>query len=177
MKKDASPSRPADAVDAILAEWRRQRPELDLSPIGPIGRLTRCAALMQARLDTTFAAFGISFWEFDVLATLRRAGPPYRMTPTALFSTLMVTSGTMTHRLRRLETSRLVQRLPNEQDARSLLVQLTPKGRDLADRVMDAHLENERAILAAVPPETVAQLDVHLSALLVALEGGRRRPL
>jgi len=163
-------SRPCDAVDAIVTQWQRERPDLDLTPMGPIGRLNRCAALLQFRLDKTFAEFGMSFWEFDVLATLRRNGPPYLMTPTALFSTLMVTSGTMTHRLKRLETSGWVQRLPNHQDARSLLVQLTPQGKGLIDRAIEAHLDNERNILSAIAPETLAQLDAQLSTLLIALE-------
>jgi hypothetical protein len=96
--------RPADAVDAILGQWRRERPDLDTGPMGPIGRLKRCTALVQRHLDENFARFGLSFWEFDVLATLRRSGRPYRLTPTALFSALMVTSGTMTNRLQRLES-------------------------------------------------------------------------
>lgn len=93
------------------------------------------------------------------------------MTPTELFSALMVTSGTMTHRLQRLETSGLVQRVPHAQDARSMLVQLTPEGRALIDRAVEAHVENEHAILAAVPAAVLAGLDAHLSALLTALEG------
>src|SRR5687768_13664295 len=109
--------RQPDAVDAILAQWHRERPDLDVSPMGTIGRAKRCAALLQRRLDETFAAFGLSSWEFDVLATLRRSGAPHRLAPTALFSALMITSGTMTHRLQRLEASGLVQRVPNPDDA------------------------------------------------------------
>ena len=95
--------RPPDAVDAILAQWKRERPDLDASPMGPIGRIKRCAVLLERRLDETFAEFGLSRWEFDMLATLRRSGAPYCLAPTTLFSTLMVTSGTMTHRMAKLE--------------------------------------------------------------------------
>jgi DNA-binding MarR family transcriptional regulator len=169
MKREID-KRPPDAVDVILQQWARERPELDVSPMGPIGRIKRCAALLQQSLDAGFSRFGLSLWEFDVLATLRRSGAPYRLTPTELFSTLMVTSGTMTHRLKRLETSGLVQRIPNEQDARSMLVELTRKGRTLIDRAVEAHVENERRLLAALPAEVLAELDSHLATLLVTLE-------
>lgn len=162
--------RPQDAVDAILDQWRRERPDLDVSPMGPIGRVKRCSALLQSRLEENFAQFGLSLWEFDVLATLRRSGAPHQMTPTALFSALMVTSGTMTHRLQRLEARDLIQRVPNTQDARSLLVQLTASGLQLVDRAVEAHLDNERAILAPLPVDILLSLDTQLSALLRLLE-------
>ena len=165
-----SRQRPSDAVDTILEQWRRERPDLDISPMGPIGRIKRCAALLERRLEDAFARFGMSLWEFDVLATLRRSGAPYRLAPTALFSALMVTSGTMTNRLQRLEANGLVRRVPNSQDARSLLVQLTPTGLALIDQVVEAHVANEHAILAPLPAATLAALDRHLSALLLALE-------
>ncbi len=139
--------------------------------MGPIGRLTRCAALLAPRLESCFAGFDLSAWEFDMLAALRRAGAPYRLSPTELFSTLMVTSGTMTHRLKRLETRGLVTREPNAEDARSLLVQLTGAGLALIERAVEAHLENERRILSALPTTMLADLDTALSALLQALEG------
>ena len=170
MKSQTTP-RPADAVDVILEQWRRERPELDPSPMGPIGRLARCAALLAPRLESCFAGFDLSAWEFDMLAALRRAGAPYRLSPTELFSTLMVTSGTMTHRLKRLETRGLVTREPNAEDARSLLVQLTGAGLALIERAVEAHLENERRILSALPTTMLADLDTALSALLQALEG------
>lgn len=162
----------SDAVDAILAQWRRERPDLEVEVMAPIGRLKRCAALLQRRLDEAFAAFGLSFWEFDVLAALRRAGSPYRLAPTALFSTLMVSSGTMTHRLKGLETRGLVQRLPHPEDARSLLVQLTPEGVELIDRAVEVHVANERMILAGLKPADLAALDARLAKLLAVLEAG-----
>lgn len=160
----------SDAVDAILAQWRRERPDLEVEVMAPIGRLKRCAALLQRRLDEAFAAFGLSFWEFDVLAALRRAGSPYRLAPTALFSTLLVSSGTMTHRLKGLETRGLVQRLPHPEDARSLLVQLTPEGVELIDRAVEVHVANERMILAGLKPADLAALDARLAKLLAVLE-------
>ncbi|PWF23797.1 MarR family winged helix-turn-helix transcriptional regulator [Corticimicrobacter populi] len=163
-------SRLPDSVDAILDQWRRERPDLDASPMGPIGRLQRCAALLEQRLEASFAHVGLSLWEFDMLATLRRAGAPYRLSPTELFSTLMVTSGTMTHRLKQLEKRGFIARLPNPQDARSLLVQLNDAGLALIDQVVVLHIENERRILSELPADTQAGLDTHLSALLLALE-------
>lgn len=162
--------RPPDAVDAILAQWQRERPDLDCSPMGPLGRLKRCTALLEARIEAGFAAFGLTLWEFDMLATLRRAGKPHCLSPTALFSTLMVTSGTMTHRLKQLEKRGLISRVPNARDARSLLVQLTPAGLSLIDRAVEAHLENERQILDALPPAAVTALDETLSVWLYTLE-------
>lgn len=171
--------RQRDVVDAILEQWRVARPDLDAGPMGPIGRIKRCAALLEQRLEARFADFDLALWEFDMLASLRRAGAPYRLSPTELFSALMVTSGTMTHRLRRLETRKLVERVANEQDARSTLVQLTGEGLALIDRAVEAHLENERRLLSALPAEAVANLDDHLSMLLQSLEtasghGGRK---
>lgn len=159
-----------DAVDTIMAQWRRERPDLDLAPMGIIGRLARCSALMQRELDTAFNAFGIGRGEFDVLATLRRAGAPYCLSPTALFSSLMVTSGTMTHRMQGLEARAWIERLPDPKDARSKLVKLTSEGLALINRAVEAHLENERRILAPLDAETLAKLDAQLAQLLAVLE-------
>ena len=160
----------SDAVDVILEQWQRERPDLDVSTMGTIGRIKRCAALLQRRLDEVFAAFGMTNWEFDVLATLRRSGAPYCLAPTTLFSAMMITSGTMTHRLKGLETRGLVQRLPNRDDARSVLVQLTPDGLALVNRAVEAHVENERRILAPIKPSDLAALNTRLSQLLAVLE-------
>jgi DNA-binding MarR family transcriptional regulator len=165
-----STKRCPDAVDAILEQWRRERPDLDTRPMGPIGRLKRCAALIERRLESNFAGFGLTLWEFDMLATLRRSGPPYRLTPTALFSALMVTSGTMTHRLNRLAERGLIERVPNPDDARSQLVQLSDAGRVLIDRVLPAHLATEAAMLNALSAAGLEQLDKQLSCLMRALE-------
>ena len=160
-----------DAVDAILAQWGRERPDLDVSAMGTIGRINRCAALLRRRLDATFADFELNNWEFDVLATLRRSGAPYCLSPTALFGAMMITSGTMTQRLKGLESRGLVKRVANEDDARSILVQLSKAGLALIDRAVTAHVENEQRILAAIKVSDLAALDVRLSKLLLSLEG------
>ena len=166
-------SRTPDAVDAILAQWQRERPDLDASPMGPIGRIKRCAALLEQQLEAGFEAFDLSLWEFDMLAALRRSGAPCRLSPTELFSTLMVTSGTMTHRLKRLETRGFIERVPNAQDARSMLVQLTDRGLALIDRAGETHVENERQLLSTLHADVLCALDTHLSALLCSLEDSR----
>jgi DNA-binding MarR family transcriptional regulator len=159
-----------DKVDLILEQWAREMPALDVGPMGVIGRLNRCAALMRRRLDATFERFGLSNWEFDVLATLRRSGAPHQLAPTTLFSQLMVTSGTMTHRLQRLEAQGWVTRAPNPADARSLLVQLSPAGLELIERAVAAHVENEKNIMAPFGADGSAALDAQLRKLLAMLE-------
>ena len=162
--------RQPDAVDAILAQWKRELPDLDLGPMGTIGRIKRCAALLQRRLDETFATFGLNGWEVDVLATLRRSGAPYSLSPTVLFSAMMVTSGTMTHRLQALETRGLVDRVPSAEDARSMLVQLTPAGLELINQAIRAHVENERRILANLNATELKGLDQRMIQLMKALD-------
>mgnify|MGYP000093997939 CR=1 FL=1 len=159
-----------DAVDALIAQWNRERPDLDVTPMATIGRLKRCSALVQRRLDATFSQFGMSSWEFDVLATLRRSGEPYCLAPTTLFSMLMITSGTMTHRMQQLEKHGLVERISNPEDARSKLVKLTDKGFELIDQAVTAHVENEHRILAALNAEQHQDLNQSLTRLMAILE-------
>lgn len=139
--------------------------------MGTIGRLKRCAMLVQRRLDATFAEHGLSAWEFDVLATLRRSGAPYRMAPTMLFSSLMVTSGTMTHRLQKLEQAGLAVRVPNPDDARSSLVELSALGLETIDSAVADHVANEERILSSLDRQDRRALDDQLRLLLNVLEG------
>lgn len=150
----------SDAVDDIVKQWQRQRPELETHAMAVIGRLKRCSALVQPKLDTVFNDFGLSFWEFDVLATLRRSGEPYCMTPTALFSTMMITSGTMTHRLKQLESRGFVERLDNQDDARSKLVKLTDSGFQLIDQAVAVHVDNETAILSTLNKDDITDINM-----------------
>lgn len=161
---------PKDSVDVILDQWRRERPDLDISPMGTIARIKRCNMHIQRKLEEVFGQFGLSHREFDVMATLRRSGAPYRLAPTALFSSLMITSGTMTNRLQGLEGRGLIKRVSNPADARSILVQLTPAGLKIIERAIEAHVENEREILSSLPAATLLALDKQLSALLWDLE-------
>jgi DNA-binding MarR family transcriptional regulator len=140
----------SDPVDKILAQWQRERPDLDVSPMGIIGRLTRLAKYLEQAIQATFSEFDLTVGEFDVLATLRRSGRPYQLSPTELFNTLMVSSGTMTHRIDRLEQSALVQRIPDPSDRRGTQIQLTQRGFDRIEKAVEAHVINEHRILGAL---------------------------
>jgi DNA-binding MarR family transcriptional regulator len=166
----------ADHVDVILAQWQRELPELDATPMGVVGRISRLAQLLQDELEPVFAEYGLNGGEFDVLAALRRSGAPFRLSPTALGRSLLVTSGGMTKRLKSLEAAGFVSRTPHRVDRRSSLVQLTPKGRKLVETVVAAHVENEKRLLASLDVRGRAQLAELLRRLLVALGDASRRP-
>jgi DNA-binding MarR family transcriptional regulator len=159
-----------DAVDDIMLQWQTERPELVLDGMLTVGRLKRCAALMQNRLGTVFSSFDLCAWEFDVLATLRRSGTPYTLAPTVLFSKLMITSGTMTHRMKRLEARGFIRRVPNPDDSRSLLVQMTESGIALTDAAVTAHVDNMESMLEPISRSDQVELDRLLKQLLAILE-------
>jgi DNA-binding MarR family transcriptional regulator len=159
-----------DPVDRILAQWAEQRPDLDVSPMGVIGRLSRASRLVDAELRRTFAAHDLDAASFDVLATLRRAGPDDGLTPTELMRSAMVTSGAITQRLDRLEARGLVTRSPRAADGRGVLVALTPAGRELIDRALPDHVATEHRLLAALDTGQRAALTDALRALLAALD-------
>src|SRR5256885_1533455 len=114
----------ADAVDRILDQWRSERPDVDVWPMGVIGRITRLSRVLDRELKEFFAGHGLEHWEFDVLATLRRSGPPYELTAGALNRAAMVTSGAITNRIDRLSARGLVERVPDAEDRRSVRVRL-----------------------------------------------------
>ena len=136
-----------DGVDEIIEQWRRERPELDHAPIGVVGRISRLARELEARLEPVYREHGLEPGWHDVLATLRRAGPPHRLRPSDFAGSLMLTSSGTTKRLDRLERAGLVARAPDPADRRGVLITLTPQGHDLIDRVTEAHLANERRLL------------------------------
>jgi DNA-binding MarR family transcriptional regulator len=160
----------SDPVDKILAQWQRERPDLDVSPMGIIGRVGRLSKHLERSLQETFSEFGLTVAEFDVLAALRRSGQPYRLSPTELFNTLMVASGTMTHRIDRLEQTDLVKRIPDMNDRRGLLIELTDKGFNLIERAVEAHVMNEHRILSVLEQSERQDLAQLLRKLLVAFE-------
>jgi len=139
-----------DEIDRIVDQWKRERPDLDVSPTHVLQRITRLALLQEASFSRVFARFGLTWGDFVVLAALYRAGPPYRMNPTALYGSIILSSGGMTKRLDRVERAGLVKRLPDPADRRGRMVALTTKGRLLADRAMVAHLANEKRLLAVL---------------------------
>ncbi len=159
-----------DAVDEILNQWKEECPELATAAMGTIGRLKRCSSLLQPKLEEVFSQFSINSWEFDVLATLKRAGAPYCLAPTDLFSSLMVTSGTMTHRMNQLEKRGLVQRTDNPNDGRSKFVQLTSEGHRLISSAVIEHLKNEEKLVSGMSKAERKQLDQLLRKFLSQLE-------
>jgi DNA-binding MarR family transcriptional regulator len=143
-----------DHLDFVLSQWARERPDLDATPMGVVGRLSRLARLLDVEMRRVFSAHGLDRPAFDVLATLRRSGAPYRMTPAELMRSSMVTSGAITQRLDRLEQRGLVTRTPSDRDARCVYVALTDDGRALIERVLPDHVANEDRLLS---PLTAAQ--------------------
>lgn len=163
-------SEKTDAVDAILAQWHRERPDLDVSPMGLIGRTTRLASHYRRAIGSVFAQYGLNPGEFDVLATLRRSGKPYQLSPTELFKSMMVSSGTMTNRIDRLEQAGLVQRVPDKRDRRGTLIRITDKGFALIEETVTAHVENEHRILSALSDAEKQDLTHLLRKLLLSME-------
>lgn len=139
-----------DHVGRIMAQWAHERPDLDVSPQGIIGRLHRLAQALDDELRPVFAEAGLSDGEFDVLAALRRSGAPYQLTPGELGATTMVTSGAVTKRVDRLVAAGLASRAVAEDDARSRLVRLTPSGLELIDRLFPVHMANEHRLVAGL---------------------------
>ena len=158
-----------DAVDLILAQWARERPDLDCTPMGIIGRISQLQREVHLAQRATFARHGLDAPSFDVLAALRRAGPPYQLTPTALMRTALVTSGAITQRLDRLEEKGLITRERSDADGRAVVVTLTDAGRAALDSALPDHLETERALLAGLSDREREQLATLLRRFLVAL--------
>lgn len=159
----------SDVVDQILAQWRKERPDVDVWPMGVVGRITRLSRLLDRELKEFFAGHGLERWEFDVLATLRRSGPPYELTAGALNRAAMVTSGAVTNRIDRLAARGLVERLPDEEDRRSVRVRLTDQGRAMVDEIVGPHVANEVRLLAGLAPEERDRLTGLLRGLLESL--------
>jgi DNA-binding MarR family transcriptional regulator len=157
-----------DEIDRIVAQWNRERPDLDASPTHTLQRITRLSLLQGASFARVFAPYGISFGEYLVLAALRRAGPPYRMNPTRLFNSVILSSGAMTNRLDRLEEMGLVERQADPADRRGRLVALTDRGRELVDAAVVDHLANEEQLLAALDAGERGQLAGLLRKLLLS---------
>ena len=157
-----------DGVDRILEQWARERPDLDTEAMGVFGRILRIAKAAGDAATATYARFGITRGDFDVLATLRRAGAPYALSPSALSSSLMLTSGGITQRVDRLDRAGLVTRVPDPADRRGQIVALAPQGRELIDAAVAAGLETQQRLLAPLPASARADLDRLLRELLAA---------
>jgi DNA-binding MarR family transcriptional regulator len=150
-----------DVVDQLLGDWARERPDLDASAMAVVGRLLHLGALLQSRANERLGGHGISYTELDVLATLRRSGPPYRLSPTALRKSVLLTSGAMTACLNRLEQRGLICRSPDDMDRRSLMATLAAEGVRLVDGAIASHF--------AQADQAIAGLDAHERAELAHL--------
>ncbi|MFE9422672.1 MarR family winged helix-turn-helix transcriptional regulator [Kitasatospora sp. NPDC006697] len=171
------PAHPRDAVDDIVDQWRRERPDVDSTAMALVGRINRFQNHVALSLREFFALYGLDFSEFDVLATLRRSGAPYELSAGALLKSAMVTSGAITNRVDRLSGKGLVERRPSPTDRRAVLIRLTPAGRELVDTMLQPHVANEESLISALTPEECVQLDGLLRKLLAArgdtsLQGG-----
>jgi DNA-binding MarR family transcriptional regulator len=156
----------SDGVDRIIEQWAAERPDLDTAPMAIFGRIFRLARNGGDATEHAYAAYGIGRAEFDVLATLRRSGAPYRLSPGALAASMMLSSGGTTARLDRLEKAGLVERSPDPNDRRGVLVRLTDRGKEIIDQAVGAGLESQQRLLAHLSRADQAKLDALLRAAL-----------
>lgn len=157
-------------MDRIAEQWSHERPDLDVGPMLVVGRIHRLAELLDQELRTVFAEADLGNGDFDVLASLRRSGAPYKLTPTELAGTTMVTSGAVTKRVDRLVRQGLVERTVSETDGRGRVIALTPEGKRVQERLHPQHLANEERLIAPLDADERRQLGRLLSKLLVSLE-------
>jgi DNA-binding MarR family transcriptional regulator len=159
-----------DEVDRIVLAWQRERPDLDVTPLEVLSRVSRLARHLDRARSAAFAEHGLESWEFDVLSALRRAGAPYELSPGQLVTQTLVTSGTMTNRVDRLTARGLVQRLPDPRDRRGVIVRLTPAGRATVDDAFAGLLSRERDLLGELDAADSARLADLLRRLVLPFD-------
>src|SRR4051812_10303455 len=169
--EDLHPGVPADAVDALIASWDARRPELDFTPVGVVSRLGRVRGHIDAALDRVFDAHGLSAADFAVIVTLARIDDGDGVSQRRLMDELGLTSGTISVRIDRLVDAGLVTRRPDPESKRNTRIALTERGQELVERVIPAHLENERRLLTALSPAEQETLAARLRRLRVEFEG------
>lgn len=160
---------PRDFVDRIVSQWAEVEPQFDVSPMEIIGRISRLSRLVDRRLAENFAAHGIENWMYDVLATLRRSGEPYELSPGELVGQTMVTTGAMTNRVDRLVQRELVERSHSETDRRRVIVRLTAAGLALVDEIAPGHYRLENELLQSLDTRARRQLAASLRSVLLDL--------
>lgn len=159
-----------DEVDRIVAAWRHERPDLDVSPMEILSRVSRLARQLDLARKSSFSDYDIEGWAFDVLSALRRSGEPYQLSPSTLLQETLVTSGTMTNRIDRLEKRGLVERHRSPDDRRGVLVQLTGAGLERVDAAMSDLLDVEARVLDALPPAVRPQLAALLRTVVAQFD-------
>jgi DNA-binding MarR family transcriptional regulator len=165
----------SDEVDELVAAWRVQRPDLDVAPLQVLSRVSRLARHLDIARRGAFAAHDLEAWEFDVLSALRRAGPPFQLTPGTLLRATLVTSGTMTNRIDRLAAAGLVRREPDPRDRRGVLVTLSERGQTVVDAALTDLLDREQALLAGLGQDQRQQLADLLRTLLAPFDADGRQ--
>ncbi|WP_025898361.1 MarR family winged helix-turn-helix transcriptional regulator [Sneathiella glossodoripedis] len=159
-----------DHVDKIAKQWNTERPDLDVGAMEIVGRFGRITNHLRDAMGKTFADYGLNGASFDVLATLRRSGQPYALSPGELIKATMVTSGTMTNRIDQLVKAGLVARVKNREDARSFVISLTDKGFDLIERVVGEHVKTQQKLVEGLTPDEALQLNELLKKFLAHFE-------
>jgi DNA-binding MarR family transcriptional regulator len=172
-RKEPAAGGGADSIEGLLAEWRRERPDLDPWPFAIFGRVWRLSANLLGDAEKWLAPVGLTFESFSLIVTLRRSGPPYELNPTALYRESLLSSGAITNRIDRVEAQGLVKRLPDPNDRRGTIVQLTAKGRTVADRAIKLHFEALAEELSGIDRAERDQLAALLSKLLLSVETRR----
>jgi DNA-binding MarR family transcriptional regulator len=165
-----------DHVDRVREQWRSVHPELDTEPLAIVARIGRAAAYFDQSINELMAQYGLGRSSWDVLASLRRTGPPYELSPTELYRGLMRSSGAMTNRLHRLERAGLIERRPGPADGRSRLVRLTAAGLELVDEIAPRHMENERRLISTLSEAERRALIGILRRLLFSFEESGASP-
>ncbi|MDN3678784.1 MarR family transcriptional regulator [Vibrio tapetis subsp. quintayensis] len=159
-----------DAVDKIIGQWAIEKPELETKPMALIGRLLRLSKHIETKLSEFHKSYDLKMGEFDVLATLRRSGSPYRLTPSALMNTMMLTSGAMTNRLDKLESKGLIIRSHSKEDRRSVSVELSKDGYELIDDMMKNYVQIQQELVSDLSLESSRELDQYLKLWLNQFE-------
>ncbi|PFG56261.1 MarR family transcriptional regulator [Vibrio sp. ES.051] len=159
-----------DAIDKVVEQWAKEKPDLDTKPMAIMGRLMRIAKHMEARVAELHKKYDLKMGEFDVLTTLRRAGSPYCLTPSELIASMMLTSGAMTNRLDKLEQKGFITRTHSKEDRRSVTVELTDKGLMLIDKLILEHVEVQQALIQALASDEKEQINQALKLLLPQFE-------
>lgn len=166
----------ADAVDRQLAIWARELPNLDLLTEGVVERIAKLARYLERSMNETLAQFGLSYGEFRVLALLRKSGPPYRLSPGHLADALGLSSSAMTNRLDRLEAARVVRRLPDPVDRRSLKIEPTEDGWRIWEQIVEAQAEKESHVASALVDDEKRRLSDLLRILMLSFEAADGPP-
>ncbi len=166
---ECEPAQPLerDAVDLFIEQWKRERPDLDPAPLGVVSRVLMLAKFLEQGADRALERYGLSLWQFDVLAALRRSGPPFKLSPSRLIQFVTLTSGAMTNRIDRLEDLGLVTREADPADRRGVLIALSEAGRSMVDDAIAARLDDARRSLSELQETDVAALAALLRKLLV----------